>query len=365
MLLAAIRKDFQLLLRDRGALITMFLLPVVFMAVFGVIFGGGGGGRGERRALALWSAEGARPATAVAALEASQQFELRRLASPEAVRAAVADGDVLAGLILPADFDPAGGHPAELAIDLVLAPQLRAPLEGAVQVIVGRAVFPPPPGADRPVLVASSPPGIQRALRDVTGFQITVPGNAVLFGFFLALTVGLSFSEERRLGTWRRLLAAPGSRATILLAKLVPYLLVGMLQFAFLFAIGIVGFGMKIGGSPLALVVLTAAVVGCATALGLLIAAIGGSERGMGSIGSVTLLVMGLLGGCMVPRLAMPPLMRTIGLAVPHAWALDGYFELLVRDGGGLLDVAPQLGALGGFTALFAALGVWRFRFET
>lgn len=363
MLRAAIKKDFQLLLRDRGALITMFLLPVVFMTVFGVIFGGDGGG--DRRKLALWSAAGARPATVVAALVASQQFELRPLASPEAVRQAVADGDVLAGLILPADFDPAGAHPAELAIDLALAPQLRAPLEGAVVAIVGRAVFPPAPGAERPVLVATSPPGIQRALRDVSGFQITVPGNAVLFGFFLALTVGLSFSEERRLGTWRRLLAAPVARSTILLAKLVPYVLVGLLQFGFLFAIGIVGFGMKVGGSPLALVVLTTAVVVCATALGLLIAAIGGSERGMGSIGSVLLLVMGLLGGCMVPRLAMPAVMRTIGLAVPHAWALDGYFALLVRDGGGLVDVAPQIGALAGFAVVFAALGIWRFRFET
>jgi len=36
---AAVKKDLQLLLRDRGAVVTMFLLPVVFMAVFGSIFG--------------------------------------------------------------------------------------------------------------------------------------------------------------------------------------------------------------------------------------------------------------------------------------------------------------------------------------
>lgn len=362
MLLAAIRKDLQLLLRDRGALITMFLLPLVFIAVFGVIFGGGDDG--HRRTLAVWAAAGARPAAVVAALDASQQFELRRLPSAEAVRKAVADDRALGGLILAADFDPAAGHPGELAIDEALAPQVRAPFEGAVHAIVRWAVFPPAPGSEQPVMIAKTPPGIRPELRDVGGFQITVPGNAVLFGFFLALTVALSFSEERRQGTWRRLLAAPVPRATILLAKLVPYLIVGMIQFGFLFGLGIIAFGMKVGGSPLALAVLTLAIVTCAVCFGLLIAAIGGSERGIGSVGSVTLLVMGMVGGCMVPRLVMPPLMRTIGLAVPHAWALDGYLELLVRQGAGLADVAPQLGALLGFAALFAGLGIWRFRFE-
>ena len=363
MLAAAIRKDFQLLLRDRGAVITMFLLPIVFMAVFGSIFGGDDGG--GRRKLALWADNGARPAAAVlAALTSSQQFDLRPKASADLVRRAVADGEVLAGLILPADFDPAIGHPGELAIDQALSPQVRAPIEGAVQAIMMRAVFPPPAGAELPVMIPRTPPGVRRELRDVSGFQITVPGNAVLFGFFLALTVGLSFSEERRSGTWRRLLAAPVGRGTVLLAKLVPYMLMGLIQFGFLFGVGIVGFGMKIGGSPVALLALTAAVVICATSLGLLFAAIGGSERGMGSVGSVTLLVMGLLGGCMVPRLVMPPLMKTLGLAVPHAWALDGYFDLLVRDGAGLVDVAPQIGALLGFAAIYATIGVWRFRFE-
>ena len=47
---------------------------------------------------------------------------------------------------------------------------------------------------------------IRRELAGVTGFQLTVPGNAVLFGFFLALTVGMAFLEERKWGTWRRIL---------------------------------------------------------------------------------------------------------------------------------------------------------------
>ena len=363
MLYAAIKKDLQLLLRDRGALVTMFLLPIAFIAVFGSIFGGDDDR--SRRTIAVWSAPDAPRATATAAaLAQAGLFEIVTVASPEAARAAVADERADAAVILAADFDPAAGRPGELAIDLAAPIQVRAPIASAVQAIVARAVFPPAPGADAPVLIAQTPPGIRAALRDVSAFQITVPGNAVLFGFFLALTVGLSFTEERKWGTWRRVLAAPVGRGTILVAKLVPYFLMGLVQFGFLFGLGIVVFGMRIGGSPLALVAVTIAVVTCAVSLGLVIAAIGGSEKRMGSIGSVCLLVMGLLGGAMVPRAVMPPTMQTLGLVVPHSWALDGYLTVLVRDGAGVADVLPQIGALFGFAALFAGFGIARFRFE-
>jgi ABC-2 type transport system permease protein len=363
MIAAAIKKDLQLLARDRGALVTMFLLPVVFIAVFGSIFGGGGGD--ARRRLAVWTDPASPRATAVAAVvKASGMFEVIAVADADAARRAVEAERADAALILAADFDPAAGHPGELAIDLAAPAQVRLPVIGAAAAVVGHAVFPPVAGAERPVLVPATPPGIRRELAGMTGFQVTVPGNAVLFGFFLALTVGLAFLEERRAGTWRRILAAPVSRASILIGKLVPYFLIGLVQFGFLFTIGVVVFGMRIGGSVVALVALTVAVVACATSLGLAIASLGGTEKRLGSIGSVCLLVMGLLGGAMVPRMVMPPLLRTIGLAVPHGWALDGYTTLLVRDGAGVAGVAPQIGALLAFAAVFAGFGVWRFRWE-
>ena len=185
-----------------------------------------------------------------------------------------------------------------------------------------------------------------------------------MFGFFLALTVALSFVEEKKSGTWRRLLAAPISRPTILIAKLVPFVLIGCLQMTFLFAVGVFAFGMRIGGSVPALAALTAAVVVCAAALGLFIASFGGSEKQVGGIGSICILVLGLLGGGMMPRVFMPHVMQQIGLATPHAWALDGYYDLLVRDGAGFADVWTSIAAVLGFAVIFAGIGLARFRFE-
>jgi ABC-2 type transport system permease protein len=215
-----------------------------------------------------------------------------------------------------------------------------------------------------PVLVASSPPGIDRPLAGATAFQLYVPGNAVLFGFFLALTVGISFIEERRTGTFRRLLAAPVRRTSLLMAKLVPFYLIGLVQMAFLFGLGAMAFGMRVGGSLVALVCLTAVVVFAAVALGLLIASFSGTERQVGAIGSVCLLVMGLLGGGMVPRPIMPQTMQTVGLFTPHAWALEGYYDILVREGTGIAEVLPEILVVAGFGLGFALVGALRFRFE-
>jgi ABC-2 type transport system permease protein len=226
-----------------------------------------------------------------------------------------------------------------------------------------RAMSPVPLDKLPPMVEAKSPPGMAHPLERITAFQVTVPGNAVLFGFFIALTTAVSFVTERRTGTWRRLLAAPVPRWKALVAALVPYFVVGLCQLAFLFG-GALVFGMQIAGSVAALVVLSLAVVLCAISLGLLFATFSSTERQIGGVGSVVLLVMGLLGGCMFPRIAMPAFMRSIGHAVPHSWALDGYYDVLVRQGTTIVDIAPSIVALLVFAAAFAGFGMWRFRFE-
>lgn len=349
---AAIRKDVWLLLRDRGALISLFVLPIVFMTVFGAMFDFD---RDRPRPIAIWHAPGEPRGLAVAyALTAAPGLVPVRQPSPDAVRSAVAAEHAQAGLVIDADT-------VELVVDPALPAHVRGSIEGAVERLVLRALVPP---GQLPRMIVVPPPGVAGAGAQPSSYQVAVPGNAVLFGFFLALTVAMSFANERRTGTWHRLLAAPVPRSEALAAMLVPYFVVGVCQLAFFFAVGALAFGMQVAGSPAALVALSFAVVYCAVSLGLLFAAIGGSERQLGGFGSVVLLVMGMLGGCMVPRLVMPPLMQSIVLAVPHGWALDGYYAVLVREGTTLADVAPSLAALVLFGSAFIALGLALFRFE-
>lgn len=362
MIVATIRKELQLLARDRAAMFRLLLLPLAFIALFGSVFTGAEGDARRARPIAVWHGASPLGPPVVAALDGSGVFAVVPAASADEVRARVAAEQLDVGLVIPDDCDPAAGRPAELVIDQAAPLQVRGPIEGAVGAIVDHVLR---GGGDRPAaVIARTPPGIRQPLAGISAFQLSVPGNAVLFGFFIALICALSFDEERRTGTWRRLLAAPVPRWKLLIAKLVPYVAVSVMQLAILFGFGAAVFGMKVGGSIPALIVLCVAVACAATSLGLLIAALSATQKQISSLGSFVVLVMGLLGGCMVPRAIMPPLIQTIGLAVPHGWALDGFYTLLVRDGAGFVDVAPQIAAVFGFAIVFAAIGVRRFRFE-
>lgn len=364
-LVAAAVKDAHLLLRDRGALATLFALPVVFIVVFGLMFQGGGGvsaeGGGGRIAV-YYPGGDDRGASILESVDASPVFDAERAADPERAREIVAAGDAAAALVIPTGFAPAGGEPIELVLDELAAPRLSGAIRGAVTSAIASALFGDLGGAEW--LEVRPPPGREPAREDLSGFELSVPGNAVLFGFFLALTMALSFVEERERGTWRRVLAAPASRRVVLLGKLAPYLALGLLQMALFFGVGIIGFDMRVAGSPWALAGLTGAVVFCAVGLGLLLASLRGTSKQIGGAGSIALLVLALLGGSMVPRLLMPDTMQTLGLVTPHAWALEGYYAVIGRPEVGAGDIAAEICALLGFGAAFAALGAARFRFE-
>ena len=65
----------------------------------------------------------------------------------------------------------------------------------------------------------------------------------------------------------------------------------------------------------------------------------------------------------MVPVFVMPDFMKTLSQFTPHAWALAGYHDVIIR-GLGVKDVLGEAVVLIGFSALFFLLSVWRFRFD-
>jgi ABC-2 type transport system permease protein len=120
---------------------------------------------------------------------------------------------------------------------------------------------------------------------------------------------------------------------------------------------------LAIGAHPFALVAITVAASLAASGLGLLIAALARTTEQIGGLASMLVVTMAALGGVMVPRMAMPQSMQTVGLLTPHAWALTAYQDVLVR-GAGLVSVLPAVGALLGFASLFFAVALVKFRWD-
>jgi ABC-2 type transport system permease protein len=189
-----------------------------------------------------------------------------------------------------------------------------------------------------------------------------VPGYAVFGVFFIVLPLATGFMRERQDGTFRRMLAAPISKWTLLLGKLLPYYLVNLVQIASMFAVGALVFQIRLGSFS-GLVTVSLALAACANGLGLMVAALGKTEAQMGALGVFFAVVLSALGGIMVPTFVMPQIMRSLSRLTPHAWALSGYHDVMLR-GLGFGGVFKETSVLLGFAALFFLIALWRFRFE-
>jgi ABC-2 type transport system permease protein len=193
-------------------------------------------------------------------------------------------------------------------------------------------------------------------------YQQNVPGYTVLGVFFIIGVMASSILEEKREGTFRRLLVAPLPQSILLAGKILPYYLVNMIQIAIMFGIAHFLFGMEFG-DPVALAVVSLALAAAATGLGILVAALGRSDMQIGGLASLLTLTMSALGGCMVPSFVMPDFMQALSRLTPHGWAMQGFQDVLVR-GYDLVGIVPEAGVLLGFAAAFFLIGVWRFRFD-
>jgi len=217
------------------------------------------------------------------------------------------------------------------------------------------------PDDSRVVFVSASPKGFSEGRRP-TATEQNVPAYTIFGVFFIVLTLASSFLREKQDGTFQRILTAPLSKTALLIGKLLPYYVVNLIQIGLMFGVGVVLFGMKPGYLP-ALILVSMALAAAANGLGLLVAALGKTEAQVNSLSVLLSITLAALGGMMVPAFIMPGFMKTLSLFTPHAWALAGYHDVIIR-GLGLADVLPETGVLLGFAALFFAGALWRFRFD-
>ena len=198
--------------------------------------------------------------------------------------------------------------------------------------------------------------------RRPTSTEQNVPAYTIFGVFFIVLTLASSFIKEKNDGTFQRILAAPLSKAALITGKLLPYYIVNLIQIILMFAVGVIFFGLRLGNLP-ALILVSLALAAAANGLGLLVAAIGKTEAQVNGLSVMLAITLSALGGMMVPAFVMPGFMRKLAQFTPHAWALSGYHDVIVR-GMGLLDVITETGVLIGFSVAFFLLALWRFRFD-
>ena len=195
--------------------------------------------------------------------------------------------------------------------------------------------------------------------------QQNVPAWLIFSMFFVSIPISMVFVGERLSGTLQRLRSQRVSFGLILAGKFVPFVLINQIQAVVMVAIGcwIVplfgGEALTLPGSAsavAAMLMMSLAVSVAAVGWALFIASLVRSiEQGtvFGSVGSI---LMGAIGGIMVPRFLMPATMQSLTNLSPMGWALEGFHQVMLRQGG-MIDVLPTAGALAcfGLASLAAA----------
>ncbi len=413
-------KDIQVYVRDRSWLIELFFLPLLFIVIVSgaltaltapredegtrlVVVDLDGGPVAQRLLADLDAAGGVRveilPQDEV--LDLLQERQVGRvLTLPAGLSEAEfgrSPGDrrpVMVRLTTHPDANPEQSEAVRLLVegvvqDLLLEQQIIASLEqlAAMQAmtsaehqaltaerIIAQAEAQFEHARERPlVTLVQRPPSLDGDESEARGLpdavQLAVPGFAVLFVFLTAQATAGSIYEEKRRGTFRRLLAAPLSRGALLAGKMLPNFFTALVQTAVIFAFGLVGLRLmglqplSLGNAPGALLLVAIAMALCSSGLGILIAALARTEGQIGGLSSLVLWGAGILGGSFVPLFLLERFLGPLSRIVPHYWANRAFENLLLR-GLGLGDVIGELLALLGFTALFFVVGLWRFRFE-
>ncbi|MFZ6846529.1 ABC transporter permease [Undibacterium sp. RuTC16W] len=193
------------------------------------------------------------------------------------------------------------------------------------------------------------------------GYAHSFAGMTVQFILFMAIDAGISILMARRLGLWNRLLAAPVSLNTVLIARALSCALIAFALTGIIFSIAGVIFKVKIAGSLVGFVGVAFSFSLMTASFGLLIAAFGKTPEAARGISVFATLIMVMLGGAWMPSFLFPQWLQNLTLIVPTRWAVDG-FDAMTWRGLGLDAALPAIAVQLGFCLLFVSLALWRFR---
>ncbi|MGO9606392.1 MAG: ABC transporter permease [Candidatus Binataceae bacterium] len=336
--------------RDRRRLVTLFLLPLVVMAVVGFAMGGYSSASFE---VGLLDQANTSESRALAtALVSNEHFQLRDYTNEERLKIAVFRGRMTAGIVIP----PGWHGDQNLGVYLSTASGgTAAVVRAGINTELSRTASGGQP-LDVPVRYPAG--GQAGSLR--LGFGYTAPANLVLFAMINGFVSALTILQLRESGISRRLLAAPRRTWELLAMLAVAPAQQLIAQAVFMILTARLFFGIH-WGDTLGVVLITAAVTSLAVAIVLLMGTVFRTRQQATSLGPWIAVSIGMLGGCNWPLEIVPPFMKTLAHLSPASWAMDAYLSLIF-DHATLSEIAPDVAIVFAFAIVIATAGILRLR---
>lgn len=197
-----------------------------------------------------------------------------------------------------------------------------------------------------------------------TGAEQVVPGQAVMFGFFVGGSAGFCLFREHGWRTWDRLRASSASSRSLLIGFMIPWVLMLTIFQVALFTAGGLALGLRLnGGSPIAELAVMIGYSLCVVSLIMLVSSTLRTVNQVSAFQNVGAMAFAGLGGALVPLTQLPGWAQAVGPVTPAYWAMRGHRSVLL-DSGGLADVLLPVGVLIGSSVVMMVLATLRFRVD-
>ena len=195
----------------------------------------------------------------------------------------------------------------------------------------------------------------------VTQYNI-VPG---LMGVILTMTMvmmtGLAITRERERGTMENLLATPATVIEVMTGKIVPYILIGLLQVTIVLMLARALFSVPIQGSVTVLYLSVLLFIAANLMLGLTISSVAHNQLQAMQMTFFFFLPSMLLSGFMFPFRGMPGWAQLIGEALPLTHFLRIVRGVLLKANG-WAEIWPEAWPIALFGFVIMAIGLRTFR---
>jgi ABC-2 type transport system permease protein len=197
---------------------------------------------------------------------------------------------------------------------------------------------------------------------DMKDLWFLIPGMAAMLLQTQSLVLtAAAVVRERENGTIEQILVTPIRPIELMIGKIVPYVLIAMLNMLTVIGIGVFWFGVPFQGSFVLFISLSFLYVFSGLGLGLLISSISQNQRQAQQLMMLIMMVSLLLGGFIFPRYTMPPVIRTIGNLFPMTYFVP-IARGIISKGVGFNVLADQVLSLGVYILVVIFLAAITFR---
>ena len=351
--------NLKSLTRDRAALFWTFFFPVMFVFLFGWIFGGSGD---SKIAVGFVDQDNGSPA-AVSLKAAFQQVSLLTIQTGSLAdeKAAMQHGDISAIVVVPEGTAASAAAKTPTTLQLYIDPSQSQTTQGVEQIADKIAS-----NANLSLAGATAVIDFQNVplqSTNISNVAYLVPSILAMALMQLGIFAAIPLVQQREKGILKRIGATPLARWKLVGSNVLMRLVVALIDAAVILGIGVAVFSVQIVGNFLLMVALVLLGAGSFLAIGFMLASFLKTEEQAQGVVQVVQLPMMFLSGIFFSFDFLPGFLQTVARFMPLTYLGDALRQVMV-NGTQVAPLGEDVAILTGWLVVCLAIAARSFRWE-